>query len=235
MSWRTHPIVTQIRTAARKVGLTVFLARILSSHGYETAFEQDLFTEIREGDVIWDVGANVGLYTNKFAHAVGVSGTVFAFEPLPTIAQQLRENVSDIRNVSVNAVALGASCGIMRMQAGVDSLGATSRIVEGPAAAIQIEMLTGDAAVHEGLAACPNVVKIDTEGFELDVLKGMGELLRNPGLRAIYIEVHFGLLAERGIPNAPAHIEKLLAAQGFRTRWVDPSHLAATRDCFPSG
>ena len=87
--------------------------------------------------------------------------------------------------------------------------------------------LTG--MVSDARAAVPNVVKIDTEGFELDVLQGMGTVLAEPALRGVFVEVHFGLLADRGMADAPSTIEALLRAAGFETTWVDPSHIAGTR------
>lgn len=57
----------------------------------------------------------------------------------------------------------------------------------------------------------------------------MAGLLAYPRLRAVFVEVHFGNLAERGMPNAPAKIEALFLDGGFRLQWLDPSHLAAYR------
>lgn len=73
------------------------------------------------------------------------------------------------------------------------------------------------------------MVKIDVEGFELDVLKGMSGLLADPALRAIFVEVHFLALANRGLHTAPADMIALLRAAGFEIQWIDPSHFGATR------
>lgn len=230
MGLQTNPVIIQLRTAARRSGLTRVLQRLLPGAGYEAAFDQALFAAIHVGDVVWDVGANVGYYTRRFAEAVGASGRVFAFEPFPTTASVLRQNLTGHDNVAVNVVALGDRDATVGMKLGHDDLAATSRIVDLSAADAEVEVLTADHVLHSGLAQCPAVVKIDTEGFELEVLGGMRELLRDPGLRAVFVEVHFGLLAERGMPNAPAAIEKLLRECGFGIRWVDPSHIAALRD-----
>jgi hypothetical protein len=79
------------------------------------------------------------------------------------------------------------------------------------------------------MAAPPNVVKIDVEGFEAEVLRGFGALLERPSLRAVCVEVHFALLDTRSERNAPAEIERRLYAAGFRCRWADHSHLVAVR------
>ena len=73
------------------------------------------------------------------------------------------------------------------------------------------------------------MVKIDVEGYEVEVIEGFGPLLHEPSLRALYVEVHFRLLHERGLDDGPARIEELLGSAGFRTQWLDLSHLAAVR------
>jgi hypothetical protein len=54
-------------------------------------------------------------------------------------------------------------------------------------------------------------------------------LLDDPRLRCIGIEVHFGVLDERGESARPKQIEQSLLQHGFRVRWTDPSHLIALR------
>ncbi len=75
----------------------------------------------------------------------------------------------------------------------------------------------------------PNVVKIDVEGHEGAVLDGMADLLKDVRLRCIGIEVHFGLLAERGELYRPKEMEATLRRHGYRLRWTDPSPLIALR------
>lgn len=116
---------------------------------------------------------------------------------------------------------------------GEDELGATSRVLEASAAAasagaIQVEICRGEDLIKAGLPP-PNALKIDVEGFELEVLQGLGESLASPALRAIGIEVHFGILQGRGMGNAPQRIEELLKQNGYRLQWPDTSHLLAVR------
>jgi hypothetical protein len=75
----------------------------------------------------------------------------------------------------------------------------------------------------------PNLLKIDVEGFEEEVLKGMELLLAAPQVRAIFLEVHFEILESRGRSEAPLRIEKLLRSNGLMPRWVDSSHIVAKR------
>lgn len=232
MSWQTNPITIKVRNFARDLGLTRIVGKLLQSGGYEQAFDDAMFAAIGQNDVVWDVGANIGYYSKKFADASSPGGKVLAFEPFPETVVQLQSAVVDWDNIAVVPKALGATPGIVRMAHGGDELGATNKIVSSSTSEgfTEVEVITGDALVESVDVPAPNIIKIDTEGFELDVLEGMARLLRKPGLRAIFIEVHFGNLAERGMSDAPAKIEKILSANGYRLRWLDPSHLAAYRD-----
>jgi hypothetical protein len=89
-----------------------------------------------------------------------------------------------------------------------------------------VEVVPGDLL---GDLAKPDVVKIDVEGFELEVIRGMRSVLGS--VRAAFIEVHFGLLEERGMRQAPSEIVAELKGLGFNTvKWVDASHIMAIRN-----
>lgn len=229
MTWHTNPAFIGLRNMARRLGLTRYVAGLRGDMNYEQAFDDALFSALRKGDVVWDVGANVGYYTKRFAETVGPDGHVVAFEPFPATAQRLRAYMQDTPNHSLHMLALGAEDGEVTMQAGGDDLGATSRIIASAGDGVAIRIATGDGLLGRNEVPAPTVLKIDTEGFELDVLQGMAELLERPQVRAVFVEVHFGLLAERRQPYAPGEIERLLKLTGFATRWVDPSHIAAER------
>lgn len=229
MTWHTRPVFIWLRNIARSLGLTRALANFTGSRNYEQAFDEALFSALQLGDVVWDVGANVGYYTKRFAEAVGPDGHVVAFEPFPATAERLRTQMQSIPNYSLQMTALGAEDGNVTMEAGKDALAATSRIVSDALRGVAVRISTGDGLVGQGDIPVPTVVKIDTEGFELDVLRGMTVILGSPGVRAVFVEVHFGLLSRRGQANAPVEIERLLKTAGFTTRWVDPSHMMAER------
>ena len=231
MTWRTSTFLVKIRNIARKAGLTRMVGRLLAGQRYEQAFDDAIFATLRPGDVVWDVGANVGYYTKRFAQAIAPLGKVIAFEPFPDTANRLRTNLEGVENYLLRTVALGAASGRVTMQLGGDDLGATNRIVERATQGVAIEIQAGDDLLAAGSVEAPNVIKIDTEGFELDVIRGMKSLLASHKLRALFIEVHFGILAERGMSSAPAEIERELRFAGFATRWVDSSHIAAVRRC----
>ena len=77
----------------------------------------------------------------------------------------------------------------------------------------------------------PNVIKIDVEGFELEVLKGMRDILISAQLKYLFMEMHFSILADRhGHADAPKAITDQLRRASMHVNWLDPSHLVASRE-----
>lgn len=231
MSWHTNTAVIFARNIGRRLGLNALLGRMLSGRGYEERFGDAMLASIKPGVVVWDIGANVGLYSKAFAQRAGSGGHVYAFEPSPTNLERLRREIASLPNVTVIATALGRDSGTASFEQGGDELGATSRVVESTRAraTVTVPIAKADDLVAHGAVVVPAVVKIDTEGFELDVLEGMQATLRSPALRTLCIEVHFALLAERGMADAPSRIERMLRDAGFDVSWPDASHIIAVR------
>jgi FkbM family methyltransferase len=255
MSWHTHPLVIWSRNVGRRTGINPWLARLRQPRGYEARFERAMFAALRPGDCVWDVGANVGHYTAAFALRVGSSGHVVAFEPSPINFARLTAHLTGFDNVTPLCLALGSMSGQLPFEQGADELGATSHISERPRSDMAEEPLAGRPAsvslaagdavpgdapflvpvergqelVTSGRVRKPTFIKIDTEGHELEVLHGLGELLDDPELRVLCIEMHFGLLAKQSREHAPRFVEKALAAARFTVSWPDASHLLGER------
>lgn len=138
---------------------------------------------VRPDSVVFDVGANVGLYSLLFARACQ---KVYAFEPVPSnlawLARTLAAN--RIANVTVLPWAAGAESGLTAFAEGehhsegrLDASGAM------PAFAVSLD------AFAARYGARPDLIKIDVEGGELDVLRGAEGLLRS-GRPAILLSTH---------------------------------------------
>ena len=235
MSWQTNPACIVLRTLFRRLGLKRILYKLQRLKGtaleYERSFEERLMGAIRPGDCVWDVGANVGYYSLKFNIAANSGGKVVAFEPSPLNRHRLEEALAGCRSVDIRPEALGSASDWANFAQGTDDLGATSRVVPKNSGEekITVQVERGDALIKSGIVPTPNVIKIDTEGFELEVLLGLENTLMNPALHTVAIEVHFQLLAESGQPGAPAEIEKRLRLAGFTINWTDASHIVARR------
>lgn len=145
------------------------------------------------GDVFVDVGANVGYHAIQAALRVGPTGRVVAFEALPVTAQRLRQNVV------VNGVAIDVhecvasdSPGAKRMfreafgNVGHSNTAGGRFLVEDDVVVAK----TVDSVVGPELRARIKLVKVDVEGDELNVLRGMRGLLTSlPDGASVLVEV----------------------------------------------
>lgn len=221
------------RTFARKLGLVQAVNHFRRRGEYEELFCNAVMANVRSGDTVWDIGANVGFYTALFNDAVGPDGIVVAFEPAPPCYDILKTRMLGNSRVHVENVALGAELAEGSLLIGLGN-STTNRIVPLSSASgredriASVRIITCDN-YWKRVGRTPNVVKIDVEGYEDEVIRGMDDLLKAPQLRSVFVEIHFSLLAQRGKPYGPVAIEKALLGNGFATRWIDWSHLEAIR------
>ncbi len=156
---------------------------------------------LRPGDVAVDCGANNGFTSVFFAKCVGPQGRVFAFEPVPTNAADVRQNIAlnDLRNVELFQAAAGRTTGA------VSILDAPNGVlgVSGIGAMVSVPMTSLDAALGD---VKPTFIKIDVEGHELEVLAGAQRILS--GRPRLDIEVHPFLHIDR-IAHARAMFAEL--------------------------
>lgn len=144
---------------------------------------------VKPGDVVWDVGANQGLFSFAALAASNPTGRVIAFEPDPFLAgllyrtrrAQAVESRMDILPIAVAADVALAGFSVAAKDRALNHL---TTLHGNPHTGGERERLTVVTVPLAWLASempAPNVVKIDVEGAELDVLRGAGEglLLRS--------------------------------------------------------
>ena len=159
---------------------------------------------LRPSDVFLDIGANIGIFSIFAGKHIGPQGHVYACEPhLPT-ATQLLQNISanDLGDrVSALSIAASGADGFApflykRWRQGAS--GSQLAIEGGPGMARSVgaelkAALTIDTMVERGLIRPPNLVKIDTDGIEIPITRGMERLLRSPQRpRSLLIEIQEG-------------------------------------------
>lgn len=197
---------------------------VLVTGPYEARFERALLKALQGAHCFWDVGANVGGYVCK-AREQRVP-TVVAIEPSVACCEQLR--MLPVAPVVIEA-ALSDADGLATFSVSAGPLAVSNHLTgttdqEG----VGVRTFRADTLIEQGVPT-PDVIKMDVEGFEGEVLDGMPLLLQDRTLKTVCMEVHFAQLHDRGMGGEPARIVNILRAAGFRVRWVDPSHLIATR------
>lgn len=174
---------------------------------------------LQPGMTVADVGANVGYLTALMARAVGPSGKVYAVEPAPANVDILRHNVRTNRldNVEVLPFACGTARRervlYLRPNATLHSLH-PGRDEDGLSEA-RVAERTLDDLVHEPV----DLVKIDTEGAEIDVLEGMGQLLEN--CSSLHLIVEWNVPGLQRAHRAPNALPVWLRSRGFSVRVID--------------
>lgn len=149
----------------------------------EVPVQEAFARALRPGQVVFDVGCNVGFYSLVAARLVGPTGEVHAFEAIPEIAHEVQVNARRNRlgNVHVHAVAVTDVEGTVELLRSRSPGGATVSADDVPrdlTETFPVPAVTLDAVVQRGTAPLPNFVKIDVEGAELPVLAGMAAILR---------------------------------------------------------
>ncbi len=158
----------------------------------EKLIQKELFSEIQEEDVFWDIGANVGLYTCTVGKLYK-NARVIAFEPNPFAVSRLIANVSlnQLENVEVvNLPLWGRDEMVFFDTVWTNEVSPHGRVITKRTSKIPLYTRTvrGDSLVQENLLPSPNVIKIDVEGDELYVLQGLEGVLHM--CRVVLVEIH---------------------------------------------
>ncbi len=132
---------------------------------------------LQEGEAALDVGANLGMHALALSRCVGRSGRVLAFEPDREIVTRLNQNLrlNRVENVIVRNAAVGAEPGRTGFSTAAGEFNIGKGRVEETGAG-EIEMTTVDRET-ETLQEPVGWIKIDVEGYELEVLRGARRVL----------------------------------------------------------
>jgi FkbM family methyltransferase len=147
-------------------------------HGLEPSVTRLAATILRQGDVALDVGANVGFLTRNFASLVRTRGRVFAFEPDPATFECLAFNTRRLSQVQLSRAAISDRNGSTTLYLHPTS-GMSNSLVNAweNARPIEVQTSTLDAWVAANRPGDIRLIKIDVEGAEAHVLRGMRETL----------------------------------------------------------
>ena len=225
-----NSLLISVRRFTRYIGLNSVIANLLSPDIYESKFSDYMLSLLRDGDIVWDVGAHVGFYSSLFCLSVGHLGHVYCFEPNANCLPNLQALAAANPQMHIITSALGGSTGFSDFVVSDDSTTCKVTSQLSTTSANQVYVVTSDDFLNTEPKALPNFIKIDTEGFEYQIVSGMPSLLHNEKLRCIAIEVHFRELELRGEVDKVSVIINMLRNAGFSIKWIDFSHLVALRD-----
>lgn len=185
--------------------------------GVEEKHVTDLFCSlINKDDIVMDVGASIGYYTILAAKR---AKKVYAFEPLPFAYKRLVENVklNNYNNVEAFQVAVANNTDKRLLSVPTIGIsGSTFGTLNTDKHTISVNTITLDS-----LNIQPDLVKIDVEGAEVDVLKGMTNILKKG--TTIICEVHKPLIESLGY--TVEDISNIIKKSGYKSYLIQEGGL----------
>ena len=192
-----------------------YIGKAIERYGEFSRLEMDVLGQLcGPGDVVIEVGANMGAHTVPLAMRVGPQGRVLAFEPQRLVFQNLCANVAlnSLQNVDCYWAALGGKDGLLTVPepdpTQVNNFGGVTLIGIEQGQQIDCHMLDRYLSLPR-----LQLIKIDVEGMEADVLSGGKELIRKFKPR---------LYLENDRMEKSEELMRLVDSLGYRMYWHLP-------------
>lgn len=159
--------------------------------------------ELKPGEIFYDIGANIGVYTILAAKTAGLGGKVFAFEPHSANFTRLLDNivVNNLQDIVIPCnFALNDESGFFPFNYRTSKVGTSHSQLSSSQTVSLAKQHTEifelkysasiDSLITSGKFAGPHHIKIDVDGNELLILRGMKNLLSSPQRpRSIQVEI----------------------------------------------
>jgi FkbM family methyltransferase len=180
---------------------------------YESEVLEALRARLHLGSVLWDIGANFGLHAVTLARLVP-EATVVAFEPNPAEhARLFRHRAANTPHLITSSLALSDSAGLLPLHLGPEGNSGMTTLAPWSQASysgtVMVYAATGDSLISSGSLPAPTVIKLDVEGHESAVLRGLARALAHPSCELVVFE---------DSPDEATPVKQLLRAAGFSLR-----------------
>lgn len=185
------------------------------AHGYTNTVGHmaAIIAATNDGDVVLDVGANIGVWTRQLLTAKRLARVV-AFEPDPRTFTMLAKNLAGYAAASCEQVAVGDHLGSVQLSRGTESKqNYVATAFRAAVDAVAVPMITIDHFAEREALTRLDLLKVDVEGLELDVFHGAEQTLRRLRPR-----VYFEYLPRVGDRERAAF--EWLQGLGYRMRAV---------------
>ena len=203
------PSACGLKRSRKTLNMTLMkqkLKKLIAAAGWSVKLTKNLPTGIDWGldlkrmvpgcrsATIFDVGANIG-QTTKWLRGTFPSATIHAFEPIPATFKTLTESTESLRNVNCHSFALGAEVGVMEIAAVPNETrnSLATGIFEGhpKSQRVGITIKTIDTFCKDIGVTHIDILKTDTEGFDMSVMEGASGMLGDKRVSAVVSEITF--------------------------------------------
>jgi FkbM family methyltransferase len=227
----------KLAKAAKALVESLFDVRIYSAgpHGRDDCNDiQRTGIPIR---MILDVGAHIGESALKFNRAFP-DATIHSFEPVAHTFELLRQSVSDHPNIHCHQLAMSDQAGTAAIY--LTSYSSSSSLVRPDFSAGEemVQMTTVDDFTTANALPRIDLLKVDAEGFDLNVLRGASKCLEEGQISFVLAEIGFS--PERTAHALFDHVRDFLAARRFsvfgiydqQLEWSGENRLCYANACF---
>lgn len=188
--------------------------------------EYEQFLSPRQGDIVIDVGAFVGMFTMKAAELVGDRGLVVAIEPDPGNLALLQHNIETYNLRNVKIIGKAALDRATKARLFLSNCSGCHSLSYRHKNYIEVEADTLDNIVSELGLDHVDFIKIDAEGVELEILRGSERILSSPGVKLSIASYHDLPDGQRELPS----IVSYLKSREFQTQIYKKLYVYATKD-----
>ncbi len=189
---------------------------------WESMEAECIRANVKKGDIVIDIGANIGHYTLLMSRLAGPGGKVYSFEPDPRNFDLLSKNIAYFHLTNVVAEMKGVAETASTRELYIDS-GVSNHFFQDPDAVSGLSFNEAETVTLDGYFTDPgqrvDLVKMDIEGCEMLALQGMAGILeRNRGIKLVFEFCPYFLTRASSDPRA---MLALLLGSGFTLYCID--------------
>ena len=181
------------------------ISRQLCIHKKRERYSTDYMKEIvKERDIVIDIGANSGYYAlleSRLAH----KGYVYTIEPVPKNTELLKRNIelNNYKNIWTFSFAIGDKNGIgeMYLYEKGNLCSFTKNIQNKSTGKMDVPIMTLDDFVDKYVSGDPTLIRMDVEGYEYQIIKGMTAILKSNKPLVLFIELHPFMMSKEDMKN----------------------------------
>ena len=172
----------------KELKINLYKDSVLSRLIYD-GFEKDeiefMTKVLREGDILIDIGANIGIFSLTASNIVGKSGKVISFEPSPVTYARLVENIklNNFENIDARNIGISDKQGSLSLNISENGFDAWNSFAGGNdnkfQKVVEVNVSTLDEELKNTDKNKVSFIKIDVEGWEKFVLEGGRKILQN--------------------------------------------------------
>ncbi|MBB4070349.1 FkbM family methyltransferase [Salinibacter ruber] len=195
MNWKYYVGASLSRATDFLLSQSAFPLTRAVPHGWSWPFDASRYAGTRNFDIILDAGANVGQTASRLIQYFPKTH-IYSFEPVERTYAQLRENIGLHSNVTCVNKALGAQTGketvLLQEDSELNTLSdAPPREPEAVMGKEVVSIDTVDNFCDRNNIRHVDILKMDVQGYELNILEGATDLINENRVRLIYSEVSF--------------------------------------------